>query len=89
MSHFPGNLTDARPATRKQSRFRSHRGLFHTYSVWILLGLTIFWLPTGTLTVSGIPVFNAGVKVLVWVYLAGVLCHLVADTGHDARELSA
>ena len=77
------------PATRKQSRFRSHRGLFHTYSVWILLGLTIFWLPTGTLTVSGIPVFNAGVKVLVWVYLAGVLCHLVADTGHDARELSA
>ncbi|MGA8482327.1 MAG: hypothetical protein WB696_30520, partial [Chthoniobacterales bacterium] len=52
-----------------------------TYSVWILLGLTIFWLPTGTLTVSGIPVFNAGVKVLVWIYLAGVLCHLLADTG--------
>ncbi len=69
------------PATRKQSRFRSHRGLFHTYSAWILLGLTIFWLPTGTLTVSGIPVFNAGVKVLVWIYLAGVLCHLLADTG--------
>jgi LexA-binding, inner membrane-associated putative hydrolase len=69
------------PATRKQSRFRSHRGLFHTYSVWILLGLTIFWLPTRSLTVSGIPVFNAGVKVLVWIYLAGVLCHLVADTG--------
>jgi integrase len=45
------------------------------------LGLTIFWLPTGTLTVSGIPVFNAGVKVLVWIYLAGVLCHLLADTG--------
>jgi len=68
------------PATRKQSRFRSHRGLFHTYSAWILLGLTIFWLPTGTLTISGIPVFNAGVKVLVWIYLAGVLCHLLADT---------
>jgi hypothetical protein len=34
------------PATRRQSRFRSHRGLFHTYSVWILLGLTIFWIPT-------------------------------------------
>jgi hypothetical protein len=27
-----------KPATRKQSRFRSHRGLFHTCSVWILLG---------------------------------------------------
>ena len=68
------------PATRKQSRFRSHRGLFHAYSAWILLGLTIFWLPTGTLTISGIPVFNAGVKMLVWIYLAGVLCHLLADT---------
>jgi len=69
------------PAVRNRSRFRSHRGLFHTYSVWILLGLATFWLPTGTLTVSGIPVFNAGVKVLVWIYLAGVLCHLLADTG--------
>jgi len=69
------------PATRKRSRFRSHRRLFHTYSVWILLGLTIFWLPAAPLTVSGIPVFNTGVKVLVWIYLAGVLCHLLADTG--------
>src|ERR1700745_3028131 len=43
------------PATRRQSHFRSRQGLFHTYSVWIFLGLTIFWLPTGTLTVSGIP----------------------------------
>src|SRR5258708_36505521 len=58
------------PATRKQSRFRSHRGLFHAYSAWILLALTIFWLPTTTLTISGIPVFNAGGKVLVWIYLA-------------------
>jgi LexA-binding, inner membrane-associated putative hydrolase len=68
------------PATRERSRFRSHRGLFHTYSVWILLGVTIFWLPAAALTVSGIPVFNTGVKVLVWIYLAGVLCHLLADT---------
>jgi hypothetical protein len=69
------------PATRKQSRFRSHRGLFHTYSVSILLGLTIFWLPTTPLTISGIPVFNADLKILVWIYLVGVLCHLLADTG--------
>jgi len=69
------------PAIRKRSRFRSNRGLFHTYSVWILSGLTVFWLPTARLTVSGIPGFNAGVKVLVWIYLTGVLCHLLADTG--------
>ena len=75
------------PATRKQSRFRSHRGLFHTYSVWILLGLTIFWLPTGTLTISGIPVFNAGVKVLVWIYLAGVRCHSVGRHRQSSRVL--
>jgi LexA-binding, inner membrane-associated putative hydrolase len=69
------------PAVRNRSRFRSHRGLFHTYSVWILLGLTIFWLPTAPVTFSGIPLFNTGVKVLVWIFLAGVLCHLLADTG--------
>lgn len=68
------------PATPQQSRFRSHRGLFHTYSVWILLGLTILWFPTTSLTVSGIPLCNAGLKVLAWIYLAGVLCHLLADT---------
>ena len=50
------------PATRERSRFRSHRRLFHTYSVWILLGVTIFWLPAAALTVSGIPVFNPGVS---------------------------
>jgi hypothetical protein len=43
------------PPMRKRSRVRSHRGLFHTYSVWILLGLTILWLPTVPLAVSGIP----------------------------------
>ncbi len=70
------------PATRRQSRFRSHRGLFHTYSVWIVLGLTIFWLPTASFTISGLPVvFDAGVKMLIWIYLAGVLFHLLADTG--------
>jgi len=46
-----------------------------------LLGLTIFWIPTSPLTVSAIPGFNAGAKVLVWIYLTGVLCHLLADTG--------
>ena len=66
------------PVTPKQSLFRSHRGLFHTYSVWILLGLGIFWMPIAPLTVSGTP--DAGLKVLAWIYLAGVLCHLLADT---------
>ena len=68
------------PATPERSRFRSHRGFFHTYAVWILLGLTIFWLPATAFTVRGIPLLNAAVKVLVWIFLAGVLCHLVADT---------
>jgi LexA-binding, inner membrane-associated putative hydrolase len=70
------------PAKRRQSRFRSHRGLFHTYSVWIILGLAIFWLPAVAFRISGVPVvFDAGVKMLIWIYLAGVLCHLLADTG--------
>jgi hypothetical protein len=30
--------------------------LFHTYSVWIVLGLTVFWLPTARFTISGLPV---------------------------------
>jgi hypothetical protein len=68
------------PVTQQRSRFRSHRGLFHTYSVWIFLGLTIFWCPTTLLTVSGVPLFNVGFKLLAWIYLAGVLCHLLADT---------
>ena len=59
------------PATRRQSRFRSHRGLFHTYSVWIVLGLGILWLPTASFTISGLPmVFNAGVKALTAAYRA-------------------
>ena len=50
------------PATSERSRFRSHRGFFHTYAVWILLGLTIFWLPATVFTVRGIPLLNAAVK---------------------------
>jgi hypothetical protein len=76
------------PAKRRHSRFRSHRGFFHTYSVWIVSGLAIFWLPTASFTISGLPmVFNAGVKALIWIYLAGVLCHLLADTGSRQRML--
>jgi len=70
------------PARRRQSRFRSHRGLFHTYSVWIILGLAIFWLPVAPFTIGGVRVvFDAGVKMLIWIFLARVLCHLLADTG--------
>jgi hypothetical protein len=70
------------PARRTRARSRSHRGLFHTYSVWILLGLAIFWLPATGFTISGLRVvFDSGVKMVIWIYLVGVLCHLLADTG--------
>jgi hypothetical protein len=75
------------PATPKQSHFRSHRGLFHTYSVWIVLGLTIFGMPTAPLTISGIPVFNAGVKVLVWIFLAGSAVPFVGLHRQSSRVL--
>jgi hypothetical protein len=70
------------PARRRQSRFRSHRGLFHTYSVWLILGLAIFWLPAAAFTIGGVSVvFDSGVKLVIWIYLMGVICHLLADTG--------
>src|ERR1700740_2394771 len=70
------------PRRRRYSRVRSPRGLFPTDAVWSALGLTIFWLPSARFTISGLPlVFDAGVKMLIWIYLAGVLCHLLADTG--------
>jgi hypothetical protein len=68
------------PVTRERSQSRSHRGWFHTYSVWILLVLTILWLPAATLIIAGKPALTVGIKMLIGTFLAGVLCHLLADT---------
>jgi LexA-binding, inner membrane-associated putative hydrolase len=68
------------PVTRERSRFRSHRGWFHTYSVWILIGLTVLWLPAATLIIGAKPAFTAAMKTLVCTFVAGILCHLLADT---------
>lgn len=63
---------------------KPHRGLFHTYSIWLLLGAILFFVPlptTQTPLIPGLFVSPLHLRAIGSLFLAGILLHLFADTG--------